>query len=59
MEAVRGMVWIFSGIAQFYFFLEKEEISVYAGLEKKLNSSLSFGQMPFTFFLPRATSCLS
>ena len=30
-----------------------------AGLDKNLNSSLSFGQAALTFRLPRATFCLS
>ena len=35
------------------------EFIVQAGLEKHVNSSLSFGQAALSFFSPRATSCLS
>ena len=34
-------------------------VTTLQGHEKKLNSSLSFGQAALIFFLPRATSCSS
>ena len=35
------------------------QLQDFSGLEKDLNSSLSFGQAAVTFYFPKATSCLS